>query len=508
MTLVTLPGDVVDHLARTVRITHHTTGTTSPWIPNVDQLACWNAEYEHPWIYVAKSRQIGASSAFEFSDLLWCKTNDVAGNRVRCGLYVDVDKKLSERVEFARSVCAQLPDVFGRVDVNSERVVFPRGSVLEFGTGSGSSEGRSGSYQRLHLSELPFWKVASTYGSLIPSLSLDGQLIVETTLDVTAPSGVLARNLWRDKTNRFHRVFLPLESHDEYVTAPSRITDEQWLWCQDQGFTSRAAAAWWLAVALPDLCAGDVSRLMREYPQIEAHLFSTGVGRFIPVVPKVVAPETALACGGQNVPCWRRLGSTSGHLVISVDTGKGVARDKSAVVVIDGRDLAICAAFSSSALDAFEFAGVVRGLVLHYTKPASVGLWDVRDPGINPTLIVESNGIGEAMILKLRELGCSVVEEWTDAESKPLALTAVRQGIVAGHIYGPQQLVDEADDLHLDENGNFKGAKDMMMACGFALLWLRNHPWVEKVKPPDPETTFDAKAILKSHMKGKGGGWR
>jgi hypothetical protein len=59
---------------------------------------------------------------------------------------------------------SSLPDVFKGCSVNSERVTFPRGSVLVFGTGSGKSEGRSGSFQRLHLSELPFWANDTTYG--------------------------------------------------------------------------------------------------------------------------------------------------------------------------------------------------------------------------------------------------------------------------------------------------------------------------------------------------------
>ena len=508
MSLIRAPAKAIAALARTVRITDHTTGASGLWSPNVEQVAGWLAEEAHSWIYAAKSRQIGSTTAFEFSDLLWCALNDAAGNRVRCGLYVDVDKKLSERVEFARSVCGQLPDVFGRVDVNSERVVFPRGSVLEFGTGSGSSEGRSGSYQRLHLSELPFWKVATTYGSLLPSLSLDGQLIVETTLDITAPTGILARDLWRDDRNRFHKLFFDVQSHEEYRAPPGDISDEQWSWCETQGFTDRSAASWWLSVALPDLCAGDVSRLMREYPQLESHMFATATGRFVPVTTRITDHVTALACGGQNVKVWRRFADCSPSLVLAVDTGKGVERDRSAAVLLDAKDSAICAAFVSASLDAFEFASVVAGLLRHYTREPSVGMYGVRDPGVKPTLIVESNGIGEAMVLKLRDLGCAVVEQWTDAESKALGLTAARQACVSGALFGPKELADECDDLHLDESGNFKGKKDLLMACGFALLHIRKHPYAEPAPKVPAELVFDGRSILKSHMKGRGNGWR
>jgi hypothetical protein len=197
MSLLWLPSAVVVGVAAQLQITDHKTGATHKWKPNTEQCRLMEATSTGAWVYAAKPRQVGATTITQLDDMLWCAANDHAGNRVRAALYVDTEDKLREREAFARSVVGQLPDLFKGCDVNSDRVLFPKGSVLTFGTGSGKSEGRSGSFQRLHLSELPFWSNPLTYGALIPALSLDGQVIIETTLDVDAPNGALTRDLWR-----------------------------------------------------------------------------------------------------------------------------------------------------------------------------------------------------------------------------------------------------------------------------------------------------------------------
>lgn len=480
MSLVWLPPSVVQSLAETLSITDHRTGATAPWKCNPEQSSALEVTSTGGWGFFAKPRQVGMTTMMQFDDMVWCAVNDAAGNRVRCGLYVDVDKKLTERKAFADLVCAGLPDIFAGCDVNSERVVFPRGSVLVFGTGSGKSEGRSGSFQRLHLSELPFWANAETYGSLMPSLSLDGgQAIVETTLDVDAANGLLARSLWRQQ-NRFKKVFFSVEDHDEYRADPRLISDEQWDWCREQGFTIREAAAWWLAVALPDIVGGDINRLMREYPQTATHMFAASASRWIPVEPRVEDPVLYLQCGEVRVPVWCRREDGSGQYIASVDTGKGVERDRSAVVVIDKLNHKICAAFVSNVLDPHTFAGIARDLVNHYTPPPSTkGLgWNVTLPSPSPPqCVVEENGIGNTMVLELRRLGVAVIETTTTEASKLDGLTLVRQACIDGRLYGPSWLAEEADELAKDERGNWTGRKDLVMALGFALIRCRMSPY-------------------------------
>ena len=497
MSLVWLPSHVVHRLAETLAIVDHRTGATAPWRCNPEQVRMLEATATGGWVFAAKPRQVGATTVTEFDDLLWCAVNDAAGNRVRCGLYVDTDKKLTERQAFADLVVSSLPDVFKGCSVNSERVTFPRGSVLVFGTGSGKSEGRSGSFQRLHLSELPFWANDTTYGSLMPSLSLEGgQCIIETTLDVDAPNGPLSRKLWRDP-NRFQKLFFSVEDHDEYRADPALLSTEQWEWCQTQGFTRRDAAAWWLKVALPDICAGDLNRLMREYPQTSQHMFTASASRWIPVETAVTDPIHYLEAGGERVPVWERHRPDTGY-VISVDTGKGVERDRSAVVVLDKRTHRICAAFVSNTLDVHSFARVARDVVAAYTTPVSNRLhgWNASlPPPPAPDVVVENNGIGEAMILELRRLGVGLVDWRTDEASKADGLTLARAACIDGRLYGPAWLAEEADELAKDERGNWTGRKDLVMAIGFALIRIRMSPW-EAPAPRRRQGQVDVEAML------------
>jgi hypothetical protein len=500
VSLLWAPAHVTQALAETILITDHRTGASTPWRLNTEQQQMLRTISTGAWTFAAKPRQVGATTVTQFDDMLWCAINDAAGNRVRCGLYVDTEAKSKEREAFARSVKASpsLVDIFGDIDINSERVVFPKGSVLVFGTGSGKSEGRSGSYQRLHLSELPFWANPSTYGALIPSLSLDGQIVIETTLDVDAPNGLLARDLWRQQ-NRYKKLFFSVEDHGHEYRAPANaISEEQWMWAQEQGFTNRESAAWWLAVGLPDFVAGDVSRLMREYPQIPAHMFTAGASRWVPVEPKVTTPQTFYVCDGQRVPVWIPRDETCGSVVVSVDTGKGVEKDRTACVVLDRRSHRICAVFVSNTMDGHSFARVVRDLVARYTDPPptkGVG-WGVQlEPPPPPEVVVENNGIGEVMVLELRRLGVSVIDFHTTEASKAEGLILTRTGCVDGTLFGPKELAEEADDLCKDERGNWKGRKDLMMAIGFGLIRLRQSPW----EPPAPrrrQGQVDVEAML------------
>ena len=492
----------MQRLAETLQIVDHATGATIPWRLNPEQLRMVRETSTGGWVFAAKPRQVGATTITQFDDMLWCAVNDAAGNRVRAGLYVDTEEKLKERQAFAQSCIDQMPEVFGKCTVNSEQMVFPGGSVLVLGTGSAKSAGRSGSFQRLHLSELPFWLNPGTYGALMPSLSLGGQAIIETTLDVDAPNGKLARDLWR-LPNRFSRLFFSVEDHDEYRADPLAISDEQWVWCQEQGFTIRESAAWWLGHALNDYCAGDLNKLMREYPQTTTHMFAAASTRWIPVDTKVTDPVLFYDCSGTRVPAWRRSADTSGQLVISVDTGKGVERDQTAVVVMDKKDHAICACFVSNRVDVHSFAAIVRDLVHHYTEKQSkeaVG-WGIRHHNPPPpSVVVEENGIGEAMVLELRRLGIPVIATTTDDASKVDGLTLVRTACIDGRLYGPKELAEEADELCKDERGNWKGRKDLCMALGFALIRVRLDPYQ---RPPQPRRPgqVDVEAMLRGPVK-------
>jgi hypothetical protein len=514
VSLLRLRPEAVEQVARGLHIIDHATGATAPWVPNSEQVALWQATAAHPWVFAAKPRQIGATTAAQLDDMLWAKVNDIAGNRVRCGLYVDVDKKLDERVAFARMVVQQCGDLFAGVDVNSERILFPGGSVVVLGTGSGSSEGRSGSFQRLHLSELPFWKNPDTFGSLLPSLSLSGQLVVETTLDVQAPNGILARNLWQDPTNRFHRLFFGVESHLEYRLPADRITDEEWALAQKEGFTIREAAAWWLSEALPNKVAGDMARLMREYPQTTGHMLSTASGLWVKRPSAVVAPLRILDVEGHALHIYREPAETSGQLVIGVDVAKGAGADASVIAVVDKRDERLVAMLHDRLIRTPPLARAVRvaaDLYTRHRRSSHPGL--IADPPPQrPDVVVETNGVGTGPLQLLHEAGVGAVDlHLAGAEGRSVIYTALLlagQAAEAGVLAGPAVLAEECSELHRHPvTGEWKGRKDGLVAYGHAVRWARLHPYREGPTMPDPDVVDEAELIRRMMGSGRSRIW-
>ena len=202
MSLPVLPASAMSILAAGCRITDHRTGATSQWVPNAEQVEGWRkseaAQKAGRWLYCAKPRQIGNTTARTLELAAWTATVDGLGHRVRAAIVVDTDDKTRERSAVFQMFNRQLH--LG-ADVNSERAKFPGGSIVEFVSAGSNRLGASGSYQRLLLSELSFWPShVDTYGSLTATLSLDGFCEIDTTCDIQAGSGQLARRLDRKST--------------------------------------------------------------------------------------------------------------------------------------------------------------------------------------------------------------------------------------------------------------------------------------------------------------------
>lgn len=493
-------------LAASCSITDHRTGATSRWTPNAEQVAAWEAseaaQRAGRWLFVAKSRQIGNTTARTLELAAWTATVDAMGHRVRAAIVVDTDDKTRERSAVFGLFSRQLG--LG-ADVNSERARYPGGSVVEFVSAGSNRLGASGSYQRLLLSEVSFWPShVDTYGSLMATLSLDGFAEIDTTCDVAAGSGALVRRLWRDADNRFNKLFFPVELHDEYRADPDLISDDEWTWAQGEGFTRRDAASWWLTTAVRNTCAGDLVRAMREFPQREEHMWSSSTGRWVPTTPAIVAPAHYIEASGVRVPCWRP--AAGGQYVVGVDTASGKDRDRSAVVVLDKQDSAICAAFVSNTITISELANITRDVVKHYSRPEHVDQWRIRYNAYQPDLIVEDNGIGEGTVDRLRTMGLSVQTQTTDVAAKYDGLLLAREAIVARKLFGPRDLAEECDELHQDDHGNWKGRKDLLMACGFALRLMRRSPYIEPKRVPD-QMVIDGQAILRKLRQPKDRGW-
>ena len=191
MSLPVLPANAMSVLAAGCKITDHRTGATAAWVPNAEQVEGWRrseqAQRNGRWLFAAKPRQIGNTTARTLELAAWTATADGLGHRVRAAIVVDTDDKTRERSAVFQLFNRQLH--LG-ADVNSERARFPGGSIVEFVSAGSNRLGASGSYQRLLLSELSFWPShVDTYGSLTATLSLDGFCEIDTTCDIQAGSG-------------------------------------------------------------------------------------------------------------------------------------------------------------------------------------------------------------------------------------------------------------------------------------------------------------------------------
>jgi hypothetical protein len=505
VSLLWLPPAATRTFCEGLVITDRDSGVTRPWQLNGEQWEMLQAISTGRNVYAAKPRQVGVTTLVEADDILWCLINDSAGNRVRAGLYCDTEEKNKERVAFAASIIQQRPQTFAGCDLNSERLLFKNGSVLVFSTGSGKSEGRSGTFQRLHLSELPFWANPSTYGALMPSLGKH-QCVIETTLDINAPNGIPARRLWRDK-NSFDKVFFSVEKHAEYRAPANAITDEQWAFAQGEGFTDRESAAWWLSFALPTLVQGDMQRLMREFPQREGHMFAADESRFVKVTPTTATPLRTILVNNFAIEVYREPADCSGQFVLGVDVSSGRGGDACADALVDKKDRVMVACMRDNTIEEPDHVEVIARLYRDYTvHPPPMFVGADPPPSVSPQVVVEVQGYGHGLAQQLRRRGVPVTDQTISGDEGASiiyeALRRSRDAIAAGVLRGPVELATECDELRRDPvTGKWKGAKDLLVAYGHASRWCDINPYVPPAVRASKADVVDGSSMLASLMR-------
>jgi hypothetical protein len=496
--LPSLTADEVAAIASTLEITDLTTGARTRWVPNAEQLAAWHFARAHRRRYFAKPRRIGISTAFDLDDALWTQACDLSGHRVRCGVVIDTDDKVAERMWQAHDFLRQIGLPHRHTD---HGIYFPGESELVGLTAGGARAGASTGFQRIRYSEFSYYRDEGAMVSLAATVGLMGEETIETTVDVGATNGRQARYYWREAPG-WGRLFFPFEMHLEYRADPASITDDEWEWLHSpaMGFSDRSAAAFWLVEVVRSKCAGDVVRAMHEYPQIEAHMFQAGADRVIGVTPPLAGVHRHVDVpgifgdlwqvevygavsyddsGARTVTPWEH----SGQVVVSVDTAHGVKATNSCVLAVDKRDRRILSAFWSDTIKHDDLARVAAA-VQHAFAPSTAAKRDRR-----ATLVVEVDGIGAATSTELYRLGVPH-ERWAQSgrgEGKTNAercILGAKRRIEAGLPGGaPKILAEECDELHRNERGEYAGRKDTVMTYGIANVWIDEHPYEP---PADP----------------------
>lgn len=494
MSLEHIPAEDVHELSSSVPITHHVTGSTSPWVANDSQIAAWEKIREHRFTFFLKSRQVGLSTAVLFDDVCWLVANDAAGEVVKCGLFIDTDDKALEQKRRAMDFMDRLGIKYKSPGNN---IVLPGGSMFHFATAAGKRAGSSFTFQRLHMTELPFWKKAQeSYVSIMQSLTLEGECIIETTMGIDDP---IAMNLYL-ADNQYHKVFFAFEDHLEYrcedLDDPDfPMSHEEETWLRSEGFSNEHSMRYWLWL-LRNKSGNDVNKQFREYPQLVEHAFKFAEGRWCKEDPQVLEPAESYTLPGVPgvIHIYRAAADFSHHCILGVDTGGGRGLDRSVVTVVDGSDGAICATYVSSEVKCFELAQVCKVLQDRFTYHKTRGNHIVhRVPGLR----VEINGVGHGTAQEAVRLRCKVFEFDTNEGSKQQFMEITARKIEQRIAFGPEALLFEARQIRTAK-GRFKGYKDLFMALGFCYAWLETNPF-KPLELPRGGDTFN----LKQRLKGK-----
>lgn len=449
----------------------HSTGKRIRWLPSKEQYAIWRSIYYHGWTFILKPRQVGATTAFVFEMVIWILAMDARGERVNVASFIDT----SDKADALRDRAIDFFEQIG-VDVVSKqgKLTLPNGSNWFFATAGSKRAAASLSLHRVHLTELPFWKnPTAAYNSIMPSLSLGGWAVIDTTMGVDDPIG---RNLWYE-SHRYNKVFFSVEDHDTY-RAPvdtSVLTKEKWEWLRGEGFTMKTAAMWWL-LTLSDRCAGDIPRCWREYPQLPSHAFKYAEGNWINGVPELadVVDEFNVPNTLRPVQVFIPPSDCSSRLVGGVDTSFGMGQDACSVSLVNQAGELVASWRDNGAL-IDTTVDVLADIQQLFTKG-----------GEAPLGVIETNGVGAGTLQRAEQKGLVVVGENMDAAKKQLGMLGVKRGIESGTLKGGKDLQDECKELRV-RNNRWLGPKDLLMSIGFAYreLGLCDGIWLEHEEPPD-----------------------
>ena len=525
MTLPRLHAPSVLRIAAGLLITDHETGARAPWKVNAEQKLIIEAACAHQYVYVAKPRQVGSSTAVCLINAVWTAACDADGHRVTCAIVVDTQDKSRERIAITGDMLRQMG---ATCTILVDEIQFPGGSRIVGLTAGGNEVGASLTVQRYHLTELPYWRdPTQAYSALMQSLTLDGCCVLETTLDIVEPR---AKELWQNE-NDYKKLFFNVEAHDEYRYDPAYISDTQWEGLQGEGYTLREAASWFQHT-VDTRFGGDLVNAFKKFPQLERHMFSAAQGRWVQITSKVTRPVDSIVTRPPRISIetgrvemgseswstdvWVPLEQTSGQVVVAVDTSAGLGRDRSVVLVRDKRDGRLCAVFAESTIPTDDLGAVIYDVVKAYT-PTLLNFARQEMPGRPPIVLVEDNGIGAATVVSARRRGVQVQNVTTTAQSQYQGMLAARREVESLRAFGPQVLADECDACHVHiskvaaERGvtslDFRGRKDVLMTLGIACLEEQRVPYeAPKEVPRGP--VMDGKAIMKMRGRMQNGGLR
>lgn len=422
--------------------------------------------YEHKRVIILKARQMGVTWLASLYALWmalvhpYTRTLIVSRNREQasatlrsyiCELYRRLPDEIKREV---KPISQQA--FFFRLSNGSEIMTQP----------STEDAGRGFTGALVIMDEVAFQPYAElTYASIKPAIDKGGQLLMFSTAKGT---GNFFHKMWtdaREGKNGFHCIFLP------YYLHPQR--DVNWREEKRREFPSE----WMVA---------------QEYPESEEEAFVLSgrpvfgtkvIEELLKEVREPLQTPVELAVLDPHIQVFS-LPEDGGIYVIGVDCAEGrVHGDYSAASVIEARTGEQVAEYVSHELP--HVVALHVDLLAKYYQAARV--------------IVEKNGVGNAVISKLIELGTknlykekrrtrgygvvSVYGWQTTSKTKPLLISTLIEGVALGKLkVRSKELVEEMKHYRYDDDGNTSApwgmTDDRIMAI--ALAWWQVTEWKRK----------------------------
>lgn len=467
-------------VASIIKVMNQGTGELQPWSLYSHQKRVLAALIEHDRSIWLKARQLGISTLMTYYVLMLGAMNA----DIRIAVVADKFENSIGLLDKIRDICRQL-GIPLEVD-NQKQIKLANGTTYDAITvnsalGQDNTAGRSKTFHVLLLSEAAYYNNShAVFASLTSSAIPDAIIIVEST---ATPSKNMFRSLW-DNSN-YYKSFISMEEHDNYVLPENMIEETVFKTLQEKyGFKSRKHAAFWNNKLYNEF-GSDTNRLLREYPVLEIHSWSSASGRFIDIDPKIIQPLRIY--GKTKIFSESQFG---GHYIVGVDVSAGVGRDYSSIIVYDLKEKKIAALYSSNTDKMDVLAAEIKSIFNHF-KPYVV--------------YIEKNGIGAGLIPQVQNAGIPVIDINTNESTKYTGLLLVKQGIERDGLCADELFSSQAQSLTYDMNSigtreNFNHAGDSLMALSFCLLKTEDYKYVlnqAPPRPPVPHNNFDMDRSLR-----------
>lgn len=269
-------------------------------------------------------------------------------------------------------------------------------------------EVRGGTIHKLHISEAAFIPKARIDATL-QAVPLDGEVTYETT-----PNGLNDfYDMWSDQDSDVEKLFFPWFFNPEYkiATAPLRLTESE------EQLVASAAEKYGMVLTHEQIAfrrykireLNGFNKFITEYPEDDQTCFlSSGSNPFdLADIKSQLSslPDSDLFEKHKGIRIFKKLDKTKNY-VIGADVAEGVRSDYSSADVFCVEDKEQVAQFRSNEIPPSQYAGILFEMGRLYSHGPR---W--------PTLIVERNNHGHAVLLKLDDL--SYPNLWLDDDEKP-----------------------------------------------------------------------------------------